>query len=486
MSVIHRRGFLRSAAAAVPVLAFSPSAKAWLTCKTADAIDIPNLDGQILTAPAELEAAAQDWGYIVSKVPIAVLVPGSIADVVRVVRFANEHCIKIGPMSMVGNSHSTQGQSQAEAGLVIDMATLADIESIDEDSAVVGAGVRWIELLEASLPLGKSPPILTDYIDLSVGGTISVGGIGGQTFAHGLQADNVLELWVVTGEGKLRRCSPSKRPGLFDSVRCGLGQFAIIVKARVKLIDVEPLCRQYTAVYPDVASLMADQELLIADGRFDYVEGLGFPNPDDSYTLVLECVKRYAPGDPPDDAALTGDLQFIPGTLGAEDKPYFEFLNRLAPLVEFTQFTGDWFKPHPLMDVFLPRSAAAAFIEQTLANTPAIDIGIGPVLIYPFFRDKVSVPFQPLPDEPICYLFSLLRWASSDDPAVVADLLAKNRAVLDGTVAVGGKRYPIGSVEVDQADWIEHFGPDFPGFLLRKLQYDPRNVLTPGQGIFTW
>lgn len=103
-----RRAFLRSSAAAVPILAFSPSAKAWLTCTqaAADAVAIPGLDGVLLTSASDRAAAADDWGHIVSETPLAVLVPASIDDVRKAIKFANKHCIKVGPMSMVGNSYS--------------------------------------------------------------------------------------------------------------------------------------------------------------------------------------------------------------------------------------------------------------------------------------------------------------------------------------------------------------------------------------------
>lgn len=472
--------------AAVPVVAFSPSAKAWLTCEEGGSISIPNFDGEILAAPADRAAAADDWGHIISKTPMAVLVPGSPGDIRRAVNFANLNGIKIGPMSMVGNSHSTYGQSQADCGLVIDMSALAEIHEITPTSALVDAGVRWHELLQATLPYNRCPPTLTDHIDLSVGGTISVGGIGGQTFEHGLQCDNVLELWVVTGNGDRVHCSPTENADLFHSVRGGLGQFGIIVRARVRLIPIETHCRVYTAVYPTVAALMADQEKVLADGRFDYVEGQGFPQPDNSYALVIECVKRFTAGTPPSDAALTGDLSFIPGTLTVEDKPYFDFLNRLAPIVDFTKFTGEWYLPHPLMDMFVPKSEAAAFITSVLAQTPAADIGYGPVLIYPFRRSKINTRFVPLPDEPICYLLSLLRWAPSADPLVVADLVAKNRAVFEDGRDLGAKRYAIGSLEVTPADWEEHFGSKWCDFVEAKCDYDADNTLTPGQNIFDW
>ena len=70
--------------------------------------------------------------------------------------------------------------------MVVDSRTLASIEIVPgEDtrvgSAIVGGGARWIDVLTAALEHGLSPPVLTDFIELSVGGTLSGGGIGGRT-----------------------------------------------------------------------------------------------------------------------------------------------------------------------------------------------------------------------------------------------------------------------------------------------------------------
>jgi len=95
---------------------------------------------------------------------------------------------------------------------VIDMSTLATVHDIGRSSADVDAGATWRALLERTLARGLSPPTLTDYQDLSVGGTLSVGGIGGGGFRYGAQVDNVIALEVVTGEGRRMRCSPTPRP----------------------------------------------------------------------------------------------------------------------------------------------------------------------------------------------------------------------------------------------------------------------------------
>jgi cytokinin dehydrogenase len=39
--------------------------------------------------------------------------------------------------------------------------------------------------------------------------------------------------------------------------------------------------------------------------------------------------------------------------------------------------------------------------------------------------------------------------------------------------------------DLTRDDWRAHYGHDWWRFKAAKLWYDPNNVLTPGQGIFT-
>ncbi|MCA9706034.1 MAG: FAD-binding protein [Myxococcales bacterium] len=480
-----RRGFLRaSLAGASTFVAYDPLLCTWIRESRAGCIPIPSLDGVLVEAGPLLAESADDFGHIVSHAPVAVLLPGSIHDVKKLVKFARKHGLRVGGMSMIGNTHSTQGQSQVDAGVVIDMSAFDEIHEINPGDALVDAGVRWIELLEATVPLGKSPPTLTDHIDLSIGGTLSVGGIGGQAFRHGLQADNVLELQVVTGEGHVVTCSPSHHAELFDAVLAGLGQFAIIVRARVRLVDVPAMTRTYTAVYADAATLTADQVALIEDGRFDYVEGAAFPDGGGGWLFSLEAVRYFDPGDPPDDAALLSGLSFLPGTASTTDQSYFDFANRLAPLIAFLQSIGVWDLPHPWLNLMLPGSQAAAFVQGTLAGTTSTDVGEGPILIYPFKTSKVTREFLRLPDEGIAFLFAMLRNSLPPIPGHLASQLQDNRDLYDAARAIGGTNYAISSIPFGPLDWQDHFGPLWGEFVAAKDQFDPDRVLTPGQNIF--
>jgi len=483
-----RRNFLRGVAAAALVVGFDTRLRGWVTARElvagvprSLAADFPAFDGSLLTDDASLDAAADDFGHFVHRRPVAVLQPGSVNDVVRMVQFARANQIQVAAR---GQGHSTQGQDQALAGVVIEMSALAQVQEINSTSALVGGGTRWLDLLAETVPQGLTPPVLVDFLELTVGGTLSVGGIGSQAFRYGPQVDNVLELQVVTGEGELVTCSPTQQPRLFDAVRAGLGQFAVIVSARVRLVAAPPSARLYHALYGAVAPFLADLQRLIDDGRFDTVQGFASPDGAGGWVFLLEVSKYFSAGHEPDDAALLSGLSFIPGTQSSQDMSYFDYLNRLAPTVAFLRQIGAWFVPHPWVNLFVPSSTAADFIGGTLAALNPDDVGQGPVLIYPFNRPLFRAPFLRVPDESHFFVFSLLRNALPPTPERTAQLVAANRQLFDAATAAGGKRYPIDSVPMTRHDWQQHFQPAWGEFVSAKHIYDPGDVLTPGQGIF--
>jgi FAD/FMN-containing dehydrogenase len=198
-------GFATTAAGVSPTLA--------ATTATASAAQIqkqpPPLDGELRFDNEARAAAADDFGHIVHKTPEGALLPGSAQDVATTIRWASELGHTIVPQ---GQRHSVYGRAQVSDGIVIDMSRLHTVHAVWDDRVVVDAGAKWSEVLAATLPQGLTPPVLTGYLELSVGGTLVVGGVGDTTSRYGVQSDNVLELDVVTGAGQKVTCSPTTTP----------------------------------------------------------------------------------------------------------------------------------------------------------------------------------------------------------------------------------------------------------------------------------
>jgi cytokinin dehydrogenase len=127
------------------------------------------LDGELRFDEATRNGRADDFGHIVHKTPPeGVLLPGSADDVAKTTQWTAPRGGKFAPQ---GQRHSTFGRSQVPSGIVADMSTLRYIGPVEGDRVVVEAGATWSDVLRATLTQGKAPPVLTDYLDLSVGGT---------------------------------------------------------------------------------------------------------------------------------------------------------------------------------------------------------------------------------------------------------------------------------------------------------------------------
>ncbi|WP_432136660.1 FAD-binding protein [Streptomyces sp. bgisy154] len=484
------------------VIGFDPSTRSWAVTDSDTTTDfdtttdsaattdtrfagIPRLDGTLTMDDSALTAAAEDYGHMVHRRPAAVLRPGSVRDIVAMVRFCNQHRVPFAPR---GQGHATSGQAQVEGGLVIETGPLAAIGPLGPGSTTVsvGAGAKWSDVVRATLVHGLTPPVFTDYIELSVGGTLSVGGLGGQAHRYGAQVDNVTALQVVTGAGELVRCSPYRRADLFRAVLAGLGQCAIIVEATLRLIPAPETVRHYTLTYDDLDTYVEDQRTLVEDGRFDYVAGQVQADAEGAFRVYVLEAAAYGPpvGPAPDDAALLSGLRPVPSGVEAADLGYFDFVNRLAPVIEALKQAGVWTHAHPWLNLLLPGDSAAALSGPVLENLDPADFGPGVIQLYPIRRDRLTTPLFRAPDDPVPYLFDVLGAVPPEDTATIDRVLRANRAAYDTAVAAGGTQYPVGSIPFTQEDWRVHFDSAWPCFAAAKRTYDPRNLLTPGQGVF--
>lgn len=479
MKNISRRDLIKGLFATSAVVGFDLVSRSWVAEASGGGgfSQLPPLDGTLTTDPASLAAAADDFGHIIHRTPVAVLRPGSVEDVVKMVRFAREHNIRVAGR---GKGHTAFGQSQAGAGVVIDMTTLNQIHSIEQDRAVVDAGVVWRDLLLATIPAGLTPPVLTDYTRLTVAGTLSVGGVSGRSYVHGAQVDNVLELQVVTGEGQLVTCSASENKSLFEAALAGLGLCAVIVRTTIRLIPASERAQTLRFFYPDVPSMVADLRFLIHAERFDHIRGMSVPTPA-GFAFFIEATSFYTsaaelPANP------TQGLNFIPGSQQTEDRTYFEYTDLVVQLIDSLNAAGLGGFPHPWLDLFIPDSKIDDFASQTIAALdPSLFLPGSLILFYPFVKSRLTRPMLRTPDEEIFFLFDILRTIPHE---AVDSIIAENRSLYERNRDLGGKFYTISAVPVEHHDWVKHFQPFWGRLVSEKHQHDPANVLGAGAGVF--
>lgn len=474
---------MQGLAAGVVICGFDPVRRSWVTEAEAwsarDVVNLPVLDGTLSTSPGVCAAQADDFGHIVHRTPMAVLFPGSVLDIARMVLFARAHGLQV---ACRGKGHTAFGQSQVAAGISIDMSTLNVIHSLGADRADVDAGVVWRDLLLATTAVGLTPPVLTDFTGLTVGGTLSVGGVSGASHRWGAQVDNVLELTVVTGEGQILTCSPTLRPALFNAARAGLGLCAIIVRATLRLVPAGEQARTHRMFYADVPTMLADMRALALEGRFDHLRGNAVPTPE-GWSYFLEGTSFHTLDDELPPSPFEG-LHHLPGSQMTEDQSYFDFCDAVNRIVDLLKLFGLFELPHPWLDLFVPGSAIDAFAPPAIAALPPAELMPGSlVLFYPFHASALGSPLLRVPDEEVFFLFDILQTAPPD-PAAVASALQRNRSLYDQNRSLGGTEYTISAVPLSRQDWHAHFGAAWGALAAAKAHWDPTNVLGGGLDVF--
>ncbi|XP_022938074.1 cytokinin dehydrogenase 3-like [Cucurbita moschata] len=477
--------------------------------------------------PESLTLASSDYGNMVKEIPAAVLQPTSINDVVHLINYSYNNPIPF-PVAARGQGHSVRGQAMAKNGVVIDMSYLrrnretpgiiiSRLRSTGEIYADVGGEQLWIDVLNAALAYGVTPVSWTDYLYITVGGTLSNGGISGQSFRYGPQVSNVVEMDVVTGKGNMVTCSAKKNSELFHAVLGGLGQFGIIARARIALEPAPKRVKWVRMLYTNFSAFAKDQERLISFNErkqanaLDYLEGLVllhhdspdtwrssfFPPSDhprvislanqNSLIYCLEVAKYY---DHHTQSTIDKDLEVLFEGLDYEsgfkfekDVTYVKFLNRVRSGELKLQSQGLWNVPHPWLNLFVPKSRildfdAGVFKDIVLRR----NITKGPVLIYPMNHSKWdSRNSTVIPNEEVFYTIGFLHSSGFDD---WKSFDRQNDEILEFCEKSGIEIKQYLPNHKTQRQWIDHFGSKWTNFRDMKMKFDPKYILSPGQRIF--
>jgi len=444
------------------------------------------LAGRVFTDDAARDGVATDFGGMVVRRPAAVVRPSSAADVAGAVKFAARHGLSV---SIRGGGHSQTGQSLSE-NITLDLTSLDQVAGLDEKSlrVVCQGGLKWRALVERLAAPRLSPPVLTNNLDVTIGGTLSSAGLGVATWRRGTQADNCLELEVVTGEGEVVRCSAGENRELFDAVRAGMGQFGVITQARLALRRHQPNFRSYYLLYDDLGALLDDLKVVMTDERFDYLESWcvpcaqGFKKVNGQrqafaqWFYPLHATVETDGSASPDASEKLRGLKFY-RHVHTEEGELLEFFARLDPLFALWKRAGFWEYAHPWMECVLPWQGTPFYIGQVLANLPPQAVAGGHVLLWPARGDASSVPLFMRPQSDFLMGFGIL-------PAVpkhlLNEVLPRLGLASQASTMVGGKRYLSGWIAFDQSQWRAHYGDKWATVVASKKKFDPKGVLNPG------
>ena len=211
---------------------------------------------------------ATDAGGTAYGLPHGVVIARSAGQIAQLLRAAQEFRV---PVTVCGGGLTTEGESVAFGGVLLDMTGMSRVLSVDATALTVRteAGIFWHSLAEelrrANLDYLSAPLNLTS----SVGGTLGVGGIDVNSARLGCSADQALALQVVTPTGDIVECSDTHNAELFQRMILGYGQFGVITEATLRVRPYTPL-RMHYFYYASLATAIEDLQLLDRNDASDY------------------------------------------------------------------------------------------------------------------------------------------------------------------------------------------------------------------------
>ncbi|HWN34863.1 MAG TPA: FAD-binding oxidoreductase [Pseudonocardia sp.] len=282
--------------------------------------------GAAIHLPAEpgYELRVAPWNQLVRHAPALVVAARDAEDVVAVVRLTGALGERI---RVQATGHGAL--APATGGVLIDTSALDQVR-VDPEAAtaVIGAGARWRDVVEAAAPHGLAP-LSGSTSQLGAVGFCLGGGKGWLVRRYGLAADSILAADIVTADGQYRRVDADTEPDLFWALRGGGPNFGVVTGLTIRLVpagqiyagglywsveQVRPVLaafRELTSAAP--AELTAQLDVLHLPPDPTIPE----PMRGSSFVRVTLC----SVGDPDTADRLLAPLRAVPGLLLDEVRP---------------------------------------------------------------------------------------------------------------------------------------------------------------------
>lgn len=226
---------------------------------------------RLLSKPEELRAYECDGLTAYRRLPLAVAIPESVAQVQAILRIC--HTLKVPVVPRGAGTGLSGGALPDRSGIVLSMARFRKILGVDprNRTARVEPGVTNRAISEAASPFGLFyAPDPSSGVACTIGGNIAENAGGLHCLKYGLTVHNVLSVTILTAEGeRLVLGSEGLDSAGFDLLALFIGSeglLGVIVEATVRLLPQPASARLIVAGFASVECAAGAVGKLIGEG----------------------------------------------------------------------------------------------------------------------------------------------------------------------------------------------------------------------------
>jgi FAD/FMN-containing dehydrogenase/heptaprenylglyceryl phosphate synthase len=415
---------------------------------------------------AGLLAYATNVGRLHELLPAVVAPVTSAEEVTHVLRTARAAGT---PVAVRGSGHSFGLQGLTDGGvLIVCEPRDPEVRLHDDGTAEVSARAPWHAAETALNALGRSIPVLTNHLTVSIGGTLSVGGYGEGTIAHGGQVDLVERFRLILPDGQARWCSPVDASELFRYGIGSLGQLGVLDRVVLRTVGYQRLTTIAMQRHPSLTAL---------------VEDVGWMAEEQRPPVDLFSAQHYEGGFIAT-YGMRGDR--LPQRLHGRAETRVEADWPLRSMRESRRNPADPSVHFIWADYCLSLPAAtefARFLETEILTNPGYLEGGGRLLMLGVHRPEhlSGVPFTPAAGlRGLALGFGLYFSVPRGDRVGVERVQGLHRGVLAECLALGGRPYLAGWYDLVEADLQSMYGADLAALRRLRRELDPRGLFNAG------
>lgn len=195
---------------------------------------------------AGFDEARRVWNGMIDRQPVAVVRAADASDIAATIGVARRLGLDL---AVRGGGHNVAGLGTVDGGIVLDLGRLNEV-TVDREAGIVNAaaGATLADVDAATTPHSLVVPVGV-VSGTGVAGLTLGGGVGWLTRLHGLTADNLVEVELVTADGATIVSNRTDHPDLFWALHGGGGNFGVVSRFSFRAHQLGPQVYSGNFVY---------------------------------------------------------------------------------------------------------------------------------------------------------------------------------------------------------------------------------------------